>query len=93
MLAIFMGYIKIHLKYSHGKFTKIIPFFKNAEILCATHSVSYNININQKTQLLYGVYIWKLEEFGIKGGTINLLRIKTLHFHCRGHGFDPWLGN
>ena len=19
--------------------------------------------------------------------------VKTLHFHCRGHGFDPWLGN
>ena len=18
---------------------------------------------------------------------------KTLSFHCRGHGFDPWLGN
>ena len=19
--------------------------------------------------------------------------VKTLHFHCRGHGFDAWLGN
>ena len=19
--------------------------------------------------------------------------VKTLHFHCRGHGFDPWSGN
>ena len=19
--------------------------------------------------------------------------VKTLHFHCKGHGFDPWLGN
>ena len=19
--------------------------------------------------------------------------VRTLHFHCRGHGFDPWLGN
>ena len=19
--------------------------------------------------------------------------VKTLRFHCRGHGFDPWLGN
>ena len=23
------------------------------------------------------------------GGTV----VKTPHFHCRGHGFDPWLGN
>ena len=88
-----MGYIKIHLKYSHVKFIKILPFFKNAEILCATHSVNYNIKVNKKNQLLYDVYIWKLEEFGIKRGTIILLRIKTLHFQCRGHGFDPWLGN
>lgn len=43
-----MGYIKIHLKYSHGKFIKIIPFFKNPEILCTTHSVSSNINVNKK---------------------------------------------
>ena len=21
------------------------------------------------------------------------LLVKTLCFHCRGHGFDPWLGN
>ena len=48
-----MGYIKIHLKYSHVKFIKIIPFFKNAEILCATHSVNYNIKVNKtKTKLL-----------------------------------------
>ena len=19
--------------------------------------------------------------------------LRTLHFHCRGHGFDPWSGN
>ena len=19
--------------------------------------------------------------------------VRTLHFHCRGHGFDPWSGN
>jgi len=23
------------------------------------------------------------------GGPVS----KTLHFHCKGHGFDPWSGN
>ena len=26
---------------------------------------------------------------GFPGGP----EVKTLHFHCRGLGFDPWLGN
>lgn len=61
-----MGYIKIHLKYSHGKFIKIIPF-KIQKFLCTTHSVSYNINVKQKkTQLLYGIHIWKLEELELE---------------------------
>lgn len=53
-----MGYIKIHLKYSHGKFIKIIPFFKNPEILCTTHSVSYNINVNKKKTSYFMVSIF-----------------------------------
>ena len=31
-------------------------------------------------------YIRKLREF--PGGPA----VRTLHFHCRGHVFDPWLG-
>lgn len=53
-----MGYIKIHLKYSHGKFIKIIPFLKNPEILCTTHSVSYNINVNKKKPSYFMVSIF-----------------------------------
>jgi len=41
-----------------------------------THkAMNYIINVNQTTQSLGGIYIWKPAEFGIKGGTVILLRI------------------
>ena len=26
-------------------------------------------------------------------GVSSVVKTKTLHFHCRVHGFDPWSGN
>ena len=36
------------------------------------------------------IQVFEISHVGdIPGGPV----IKTLCFHCRGHGFDPWLGN
>ena len=37
-----------------------------------------------KTKLLYLRTVWDFPGHPV---------IKTLHFHCRERGFDPWLGN
>lgn len=71
--------IKIHLILNiYMDIFKKICFF-NAEILQATHShykiMNYNINVNETIQPRDDIYIWGLEEFEIKGGTIILLRI------------------
>ena len=34
-------------------------------------------------------YALKLDVRDFPGGPV----VKTLHFQCRGHGFDPWSGN
>ena len=37
-----------------------------------------------------GCYSHKVQGgMGFPGGPV----VKTLHFHCRGRGFDPWSGN
>ena len=40
---------------------------------------------NKKTHLTTGVGVG----VGFPGGPV----VRALHVHCRGHGFDPWLGN
>ena len=32
-------------------------------------------------------------KYGIEGYFPDGTVVRTLHFHCRGHGFDPWSGN
>ena len=40
-----------------------------------------NLNINDSAL--------KIGNRDFPGGPV----VKTLHFHCRGYGFDPWSGN
>ena len=37
-------------------------------------------------QILWENYLRKMPNF--PGGPV----VKILHFHCRGHGFNPWSG-
>ena len=34
-------------------------------------------------------FLKNIHYWGFPGGPV----VETPHFHCRGHGFDPWLGN
>ena len=43
-----------------------------------------------KEQKIYNLFqTIEREERDFSGGPV----VKTLGFHCRGHGFHPWLGN
>ena len=42
---------------------------------------------------LEATYSWELKMKGDFGTCWVVQWLKTLHFQCRGHGFDPWPGN
>ena len=53
-----------------------------------TPDVNPDIEPSRKTSTLQ-LQAFKVQSRDFPGGPV----VKTLRFHCRGHGFDPWSGN
>ena len=47
---------------------------------------SMDVNLNELRDLAMDREAWHAAIHGVAV-------VKTLHFYCRGHGFDPWSGN
>ena len=81
---IYILYICTHISYQqrnqNGVVFRITATYKALKI-------QYLWNLEEKKAV---IQVFEISRVGdIPGGPA----IKTLCFHCRGHGFDPWLGN
>ena len=57
----------------------------------------YNIMIMEGGEFMGGChfvpFIFPILRVPFQGASLVIHWLKTLHFHCKGHGFNPWLVN